>query len=309
MSTSWDPNSPSLRLAFVCYADILGFRDMTERAFKLGNEEEFLRRTKSSLNAAYEKVRNDQTLCGVVPAMFDVKIFTDNIVIAYPLPAPDIDGGEPELGSLLMLFSDVQADLATDGFFLRGAITVGPHYQDRDIVYGEALLEAVDLDKSGKPPRLVIGPSVEPLISEHLSWYGDGWAPHHSQLLEDPSDKRLFVNYLNVAFENFPDAPIDHELLAAHSKKVRKGLQKHESNESVLQKYRWLATYHDYVCRTFANEYSIGYDMESYSEEEISIKLEAQSALDYLVHPKTQPMEQPFRLLDAQRLKQRLDKI
>ena len=32
MSTLWDPRSPSLRPAIVCYADILGFRAETQRA-------------------------------------------------------------------------------------------------------------------------------------------------------------------------------------------------------------------------------------------------------------------------------------
>ena len=134
-----------------------------------------------------------------------MKVFTDNIVVAYPLLAPSRDRGEPELGTLLTLFAQVQASLAAVGFFLRGAIAFGDHYQDDDIAYGKALLCAVDLDKSGGSPRLVIASSVESLISEHLSWYGDGsWAPHHDLLPEDPRDGRLFVNYLEAAFEHFP---------------------------------------------------------------------------------------------------------
>ena len=149
---SWDPNSPSLHLAFVCYADILGFRDMTERAFKEGREKEFLWKVKRSLGAAYENVRETVKRFEKIPLTLDMKVFTDNIVIAHPLHYPSHDLGEPELGTVLRLLSRVQAGLAADGFFLRGAITVGPHYQDDDIAYGKALLKAVDLDKSGKPP-------------------------------------------------------------------------------------------------------------------------------------------------------------
>ena len=134
-------------------------------------------------------MRKAKTLDGSVPSIFDMKVFTDNIVVAYPLLAPSRDHGEPELGTLLMLFAQVQASLAMDGFLLRGAIAYGDHYQDDDIVYGKALMEAVDLDKSGGSPRLVVASSVEPLISKHLSWYGYGsWAPHYEQLLEDPRD-------------------------------------------------------------------------------------------------------------------------
>ena len=195
----------------------------------------------------------------------------------------------------------MQASLAVDGFFIRGAITSGQHYQDEDIVYGAALLEAVDLNKSGKPPRLVVGSSVELLIAEHLSWYGGGWAPHHNQLLEDPRDGRLFINYLGVAFEHFPDGPIDYQLLAAHRRKVRRCLRAYESDTSVHPKYTWLAIYHNYVCRTFADQFPVRGD-EGADPEEMAIGAEARRVLDYLVPFTARPSEQPPRPLDAQRL-------
>lgn len=216
MHTTWDPKRPSLLPAIVCYSDILGFRNRTVEALESGKADEFLRKVKASLASAYGKVREFATDAGAQFQIFDMKVFTDNIVVAYPLRDLHRNFGEPELGTLLMLFAQMQAGLAGDGFLLRGAIAAGLHYQDGDITYGEALLEAVDLDKSGDAPRLVIASSVEPLISKHLSWYSGGWAPHQDILLEDPRDGRLFVDYLSVAFEHFPDGPIDYELLAAH---------------------------------------------------------------------------------------------
>ena len=192
----------------------------------------------------------------------------------------------------------MQASLAADGFFLRGAIAVGPHYQDRDFAYGEALLEAVELDRSGQPPRLVIGPSIEPLISEYLSWYSGVSPPHHAYLLEDSSDGRLFLNYLNVAFENFPYSPINCDLLAAHREHIRGGLHKYESNGRVLPKYTWLAAYHDYICRMSADAYSTQYYEEA-DAFDMAVEVEARKALDYLVCSEEQ---RPFRLLSADRL-------
>ena len=296
MCTGWDPKSPSLLPSIICYADLLGFRNKIERAFESGEEEEFLRRVSRSVGVVYDDVRKYAALLGRHSPTFHVKVFTDNIVVAYSLSNLIEDLGEPELGTLMSLFARVQASLAADGFFLRGAIAAGQHYQDRDIVYGEALLEVYDLDKSGGPPRLVIGSSVKPLISEHLSWYADGWAPHHTHLLEDASDERLFVNYLKVAFENFPDGPIDHELLAVHRRNVCIGLQEHESNESVLPKYKWMAAYHDYVCRTFADDNSIGGD-EGADSYEMAVEAEAQRVLDHLLLCEDQPAEQPFQPL------------
>ena len=304
MTMLWDPQSPSLRPTIVCYADLLGFRAETQRAFQSGTEADFLQKIKRSLDKAYEIVRKAKTLSGAISSLFDMKVFTDNIVVAYPLRNPYHDDGEIELGTFLMLFARVQASLASDGYFLRGAIAYGSHYQDDDIAYGEALLEAAGFDQSGKPPRLVIAPSVEPLIARQLSSYGNGgWAPHHQELLEDPHDEHLFINYLGVALEDFPDCPIHSELLQAHRDSVFNGLLDHEADPHVRLKYEWLAVYNNYVCRTFAERFEMRAN-EYADPEEMAISEEAQRARDYLV-----PIEssvQPPRPLDAQRLRQHL---
>ena len=103
-----------------------------------------------------------------------------------------------------------------------------------------------------------MGSSVEYLISKHLPWYGGGPAPHYEELLEDPCDGRLFVNYLKrTVFDDFPDGPIHFQLLDAHRQNVLKGLQEHESNSQVRPKYEWLANYHNYVCHTFVRRYPL----------------------------------------------------
>lgn len=306
MRTHWNDQQPELLPAIVCYADILGFREMTERAFTRDQGGAFLRQIKRSLAAVYDELRQFAKLAGTRGPLFDMKVFTDNIVVAHPLRDPSRDLGEPELGTMLIQLAHVQARLAADGFFLRGAITVGEHYQDKDIAYGRALLEAIDLDKSGGPPRLVIGPSLEAPIAKQLSWYS-GAAPHGLHLLEDPSDERLFINYLGVAFEHLSDDPLDHALLAAHAKSVSRGLRVYRSRAPVRSKYRWVARYHNYACRTFADRYSVRSAVGADPEYEAFVA-EAQGALDYLIRLKVRPDEPQPRPLDAQRLRRRVVK-
>ena len=114
MHMNWDPKSPSLLPTVVCYADIRRFRAMTVKAIKSGEDEVFLQRIKSSLSEAYEIVRKAQTLDGAVPSMFDMKVFTDNIVIAFPLYNLRGNDGEAELATLLMILAQVQAKLASN---------------------------------------------------------------------------------------------------------------------------------------------------------------------------------------------------
>lgn len=304
MLSNWDPKTPSLLPTLICYADILGFREMTERAYDSGEEAEFLQRIKRSLDAAYKVVREARTLDGLVDSLFEMKIFTDNIVVAYPLFTLNGDDGEYELGTLLMLFAEVQARLAVDGFFVRGGIAYGEHYQDDDIAYGKALMEAVDLDESSGAPRLVIASSVEPLILSHLSSYSYfDRAPHYYHLLEDPKDGRLFVNYLEVAFEYFPDDQINHQLLAEHKKMVCSRLREYESDPRIRQKYEWIATYHNYVCKTFADQYQFqGY--EEADLERMTYCCEAQSVLEHFVDFEANAEVQAPRPINVQRLQQ-----
>ena len=77
---------------------------MTKRALGSGKERAFLLRIKRSLAAAYGEVRQAATLGGGELPSFDMKVFTDDIVVAYALRDPIKDLGEPELGTLLILF-------------------------------------------------------------------------------------------------------------------------------------------------------------------------------------------------------------
>ena len=112
-----DSKSPSLLLSMVCYADVLGFRNMTKDAFESDKGMEFLRKVNRSLNLAYKDIRGYAKPGDWGGSMFDVKFFTDDIVVGYPLYAPDDYDGEPELGNLMTLFARAQASLASDGFF------------------------------------------------------------------------------------------------------------------------------------------------------------------------------------------------
>ncbi len=272
-----------LRPTIVCYADILGFRAETQRAFRSGWGDGFLRRIKRALDKAYGRVREAKLGYPPGASLFDMKVFTDNIVVAYPLGEGFRSDGEAELGTVLTLFAQVQTSLALDGFFLRGTIAFGKHYQDEDIAYGDALLEAVGLDQSGGPPRLTIAPSVEPLIAQHLSYYGDStWAPHYQQILEDPADERLFVDYLGSELDLFPDYPIHAALLPLHRERVLNGLRDHKSDQGVRSKYVWLARYHNRTCRSFAEQWDIPVPAAA-DDEQLAYSADAKRALDFRV--------------------------
>ena len=124
----WNSDSPVLRETFVCYADIFGFRNRMERAFEADAGTSFLKLIKRSLTAAYKEVRQVKDLLVVSGETCDMKVFTDNIVVAYTAQHLEITFGEREFLTFLNLFARLQAVLTSDGIlaprgdFLRSAL-------------------------------------------------------------------------------------------------------------------------------------------------------------------------------------------
>jgi len=134
--------SPQMLPSFVCYADILGYSHLSREAINSGRGNEFLFKLHHALKSAYDRIR-ERSKGWQDDCYYAVKVFTDNIVVGYPLRRPGFDYGEPELGDIMSAFNELQVALAMEGFFLRGGIALGELYMDDDIVFGDALLEAV----------------------------------------------------------------------------------------------------------------------------------------------------------------------
>ncbi len=157
------------------------------------------------------------------------------------------------------------------------------------------------MDKTSGPPRLMIAPSIKPLILEHLSGYGGVESPYHHMLLEDSQDGELFLNYLQAVLGNFPDF-LDYSPIGAHRDHVSEYLREYESHENIRQKYEWVATYHNYACTEVAERYTVP-DPEWADPEHFDVAYAAKGLLEFLVSIDYRPPPRPF---DVERLRQRV---
>lgn len=269
---------PKLLQSFVCYADVLGYEQESARAIASGRGETFLKKLRDTLNAAYERVRS-KAEDWPLDSRYAVKVFTDNIVVGCPIADVNKSLGEPELSHVLDTFIELQAGFAMQGLFLRGGIAQGLHYMDDDIVFGDALLEAVKMDRSGGPPRLALTPTTVETVRRHLAFSDRRiGAPH--DLLED-ADGTVFLNYLNAAFVAFPDAGVFFDVIEQHRDSVRENLVRFRGVPGIRSKYEWAARYHNFVCRDFMNRHPVPtgeYEGDLYAEAH-----EAQRLGDYLI--------------------------
>ena len=150
-------------------------------------------------------------------------------------------------------FAELQVGLSQEGFFLRGGIAFGQHYMDEDIVFGDALLDAVALDQGGGPPRLSLAPSAVTMVRRQLGFYAEPeWATQSQDLLQD-TDGTIFLNYLNQAFFAYPDGGVFFEVIEGHKRSVIKGLEDYKGEPGIRAKYEWAArsiiTYAEHLLR------------------------------------------------------------
>lgn len=292
--TPYPSEPPELRKSFVCFVDILGFSQLSIEAIESGQGSEFLKKIRNALNHAYKEVKENSKSTISSDEFFSIKIFTDNIVVGYPITSSSIGLGEPELGHMFRTFSQFQLSLAMAGFLVRGGIAFGNHYMDDDIVFGKALLEAAKEDSGGGAPKIAVSNSAVEILRHHIGFYG---APEHSpqsSVLLQEQNGSVFINYLENAFMAFPDAPIFFEVFEKHRETLLNGVNKYSDLPAVKEKYEWAIRYHNFICDEFIKNNPVPTDPETDPAYGSAI-VDAQKLSDYRIDLETQG-DPPVRL-------------
>ena len=242
------------RKSFCAYFDILGFSN------KIQNEDlEFFEKYLTVLDTEIkylDKTHDFYDRDGY--KTFELKIFTDNFVLGYPWQD---QFGESELGYLYEVLSHIQFNFIKNGIFIKGAISLSKLFMDENIVLGNALIEAYQLeDKKAIYPRIILSDDAQKVVKEHIGYYGNPKdSPQSNQYLKD-KDGYYFVNYLygliddSLDYRGYEDyAHISTELIE-HKKAVEFGLTENSKNYRVFEKYVWTANYHNFFCNNFLDK-------------------------------------------------------
>ena len=156
--------------------------------------------------------------------------------------------------------------MAIEGFFLRGALSVGDAYVDEIAVFGGALMEAYVAESTlARDPRIILTNTAIAAVKRHLTYYTHAsTAPHVRDVLRD-SDGQWFLNYLESVLLAEHEAEPFYADLLRHKKAVEEKLQEHRGAPAVWSKYAWVAGYHNFFCdlhpRYFGAEHKINVDL------------------------------------------------
>lgn len=218
----------------VLYLDILGVR-----SFSTGKA------------AQNELGRFEKALTGAFPfdlgapgaeleaeSVLPAAVFSDSFVAVAPVQE-DLDQPRADaIANLVFEATRIQSSLILAKYFVRGAITIGPCHFHRGVLFGPALVEAVNLEQSeAVNPRIVLSPNATETLRHEL-----GTRVEREPILID-EDGLAFVNYLQAIYDE-PTSPRPVNL-AKHGKVLLESLTKNLSSIHRWRKYRWVAEYHD----------------------------------------------------------------
>jgi len=241
-------NNPKLYPTFCAFVDILGFQEIYKQAEIELKTDQLLKEMQAVLSKRTHILRGQKG--PVSSRRWTFKIFTDNIVFAFPHLDSCADGEENFADSISRL-AEHQLQMALSGFFVRGGLTYGELHISRDIVFGRALIDAYSTEtKLAVNPRIVIHKTAVQKLRELLKLQIN--SAYDSEILVD-QDGNYFLNYLSLLVE---EDWFDSAKLELHKNKILSCLDRYRTDQKVLEKYLWLSTYHNYFCNQFVRPVS-----------------------------------------------------
>jgi hypothetical protein len=166
---------------------------------------------------------------------FDIKIFSDNIVISQRINE-DV-AGDQIIGILNLIWSLQYWALIQFGLFLRGGITIGELYMDENIVWGTGLIEAYNLENNlANYPRVLVSKSV----IDKYDMYREKTL-NIQAFIDKDLDGMWFVDYM-MACVNIKSMPNASESIKDTVKSYVK------ADERIKQKINWTIRYFNDHC-------------------------------------------------------------
>lgn len=226
------------RNSVVAFVDLLGYRKAIRQADTKKKASDLLELLRRALDNGYVHLRHP-----LWPDRrpWEVRAFTDNILVSYPIHG----SGDSEMQSVLSSLGSYQLEMIRNGFFVRGGIAVGELYIDQDLIFGLSSIQAYEAEsKKAINPRIVLDKSALECVKKYLEIYGRiERSPESADLLQD-EDGEVFLNYLQHTLV------IGQEpgLLLEHKKMIEGRLEQFADCPRIWDKYWWAAQYHNYFC-------------------------------------------------------------
>jgi hypothetical protein len=245
----------SYRSAIVSFIDILGFREIVQNS-SASDVLRTLRLVQETAAPAEEKLVPKAILEREVNRTKAIA-FSDSIVRVRHY---DAEYNEGSLFHELISLVHMQAELANSGVFIRGGLSIGGIFFEKNEIFGPALIRAYDLESQyANVPRIVIGPEVfqefrrnRKLRAEHHNLADE--IHYIKKLVRRGDDGMWFVDYLKAIYSEMDDPAIYPQFLERHRDFIVERAGGTSIHGRALQKYLWLAEYHNLICSELGDD-------------------------------------------------------
>lgn len=225
----------------IIYLDILGYRQQIDYY----GEQKFLEIIDEIFHTTILFIRVNQFLAGDI----QYRIFSDNIVICLENTRYD-----QQTLSFIWTAMLLQLYFLVKGIFVRGAITHGQLYIDKEYIYGSGLVKAYELeDKYAIYPRIIVEENFYHDFPSHID-NNFLWEKDKEDIFLKDTDGFYFLNYLNMSF----GLKFRNQDFEMHYHLIKDRLSKYHDRENILKKYLWCRKYHNEMCEKYQkSEYFI----------------------------------------------------
>ncbi|MDO8585900.1 MAG: DUF433 domain-containing protein [Armatimonadota bacterium] len=244
LENPWQNSEISYDEHLVAFIDILGFKKIIEDA-----ESDLARARHIIANLSGTLRQISEVVPRYFPGPISVRMFSDCVVVSCALD---------HLNDMLYELAFMQWAMAHSGFFVRGGIVTGKHFENDLMIFSHGLVEAFEFEREKAIyPRIVVDPAVAEKVKGFIE-------PDYrcrveaASLLEKAPDGLLFVDYLEFA-KAFSESKWQGDYMRDHRDQILQQIRKNLDRPRIVDKYRWLAEYHNEKFKAFFSESDWGY--------------------------------------------------
>jgi len=230
MNVRKDSTTDSNRIEYlekiVAFLDILGFRNLVLQG--QDQAKSIIQKLDETLTHTLKCIAENGE-----PDWISVKLFSDCFCISCH---------KDDLPLMLSELSFLQYYLAKEGIFVGGGLSFGSHYENERIIFSEGLIRAYDLQHLDPYPRVLIDHS---LVERSLP-LPNSYKEELLSFVMKGQDGLFFLDYLQCVVEADVYTGTLDEFMEEHKRAILEQVSLNRSNPSVLDKYLWLAAYHNF---------------------------------------------------------------
>lgn len=164
---SYTPNQ--IKEYYIAYFDILGYQqffyESPEKAPEFLNT---IHSVISNTKQYLQSVNGSLLASQYVKLHIQSKIFSDNILLCIEVGEnPLIE--QPRILSFMSIIAEIQRRFIIQyGLFLRGGLTKGKMSINDDYIFGEGLIEVVNMEESTVHPRIAVSNHIISILNQNL---------------------------------------------------------------------------------------------------------------------------------------------